>query len=149
MKKFKTTLPEINIKYSSSNTQKANIKCSKDAAGVFREIFDADTLEWRETFMAMFLNQSNNTIGFFKVSHGGKASTIIDSKILFPPALLSGASGIILCHNHPSGDNKPSGCDIKLTKKLIQASKYLDLTILDHIILTKNSYLSMKDECLI
>ena len=83
------------------------------------------------------------------ISSGGISATLIDPKLIFGVASKSCASGIILCHSHPSSNLKPSQADLTLTRRLVEAGKLLDLQILDHIILTKRGYFSFGDEGLI
>jgi DNA repair protein RadC len=87
--------------------------------------------------ICIFLNRQNNTIGWFKVSQGGLSGTVIDIRLILATALNCLASAIILCHNHPSGNLHPSEADISMTKKLQEASKLMDIQVLDHIILTE------------
>ena len=141
-------LPELRIKVErkDGDGQVYQVKSSNDAATFFRTIFNADTMLWTEESAMICLNRANKVIGYFKVSSGGTASTIMDAKVIFTQALQSGAHSIILAHNHPSGNKMPSDDDISLTKKLKKGATYLDLHILDHIILTDNSHTSMADE---
>ncbi len=94
----------------------------------------------------MQLNRANHVIGWFNVSIGGVASTVVDPKVIFSAALKCNASGIILSQNHPSGNLKPSDADLALTKKLKSGGQILEIQILDHIILTSESYFSFADE---
>jgi DNA repair protein RadC len=118
---------------------------SSKAANLFRQFMDPDQLQYREMFYALFLNRNNEIVGLFKVSEGGISSTVVDPKVLLSQALLIGASGIIVCHNHPSGNIQPSQSDFNLTEKLKNAASYLDMSILDHVILTENNYYSFAD----
>ena len=99
-----------------------------------------------EEFNVLFLNQANRVIGFFNVSKGGKASTIVDAKVVFAAALKSNCVSVVLGHNHPSYSLTPSLQDIALTKKLVAGAKLLDLKILDHLIITPVDYYSFADE---
>ncbi|MEZ4936523.1 MAG: JAB domain-containing protein [Crocinitomicaceae bacterium] len=144
--KNKKMMPEMKIRYRTSHVQKLKINDSKSAYSCVKELFDPDTVEYRESFYAVFLNRNNYTIGWSQISVGGLTSTILDGRILFTLALMSGASGIILTHNHPSGNTEPSHTDLKLTSKLVEMSKLLDIVILDHIIITSESYYSFVDE---
>lgn len=99
-----------------------------------------------EEFWVLILNQGNKVIHKSKVSSGGVASTVADSKLIFKPALEKLGSSIILCHNHPSGNLKPSAADIQLTKKNVEAGKLLDIRVLDHVIVANNKYYSFADE---
>jgi DNA repair protein RadC len=94
----------------------------------------------------IILNRANEVIGYSKISSGGTASTVVDAKVIFTKALLSGAHSIILAHNHPSGNLQASEDDIKVTKQLVNAGRVLDIRVLDHLILTDKGYLSMADE---
>lgn len=141
-------LPELRIKVErkDGDGQVYQVKSSNDAASFFRTIFNADTLLWTEESAMICLNRANQVIGYFKVSSGGTASTIMDAKVIFTQALQAGAHSIILAHNHPSGDLRPSEVDIKLTKQLVKGAQLLDMSVLDHIILTESGHTSMADE---
>lgn len=140
-------LPELRIKVErkDGDGQVYQVRTSNDAANFFRTIFNADTMLWTEESAMICLNRANEVIGYFKVSSGGTASTIMDAKVIFTQALQAGAHSIILAHNHPSGDLRPSEIDIKLTKQLVKGAQLLDMRILDHIILTEKSHTSMAD----
>lgn len=140
-------LPELRIKVErkDGDGQVYQVKSSNDAATFFRTIFNQDTILWTEESAMICLNRANEVIGYFKVSSGGTASTIMDAKVIFVQALQAGAHSIILAHNHPSGDLRPSEIDIKLTKQLIKGAQLLDMRVLDHIILTEKSHTSMAD----
>lgn len=99
-----------------------------------------------EQFWVMYLNRSNMIIQTEQISVGGVAGTVVDSKVIFKKALEHLASSIILGHNHPSGNQKPSQQDIQLTKKMKAAGQTLDINVLDHLIFTDNGYFSFADE---
>lgn len=141
-------LPELRIKVErkEGDGQVYQVRSSNDAANYFRTIFNADTILWTEESAMICLNRANEIVGCFKVSSGGTASTIMDAKVIFVQALNACAHSIILAHNHPSGNTKPSDHDIELTKKLVKGADLLDMRLLDHIILTDKSHLSMADE---
>ena len=153
MIQYKSPLPEIEIKYRSGSIKKVKIKTSKDAFDVLLYMYNSDTLEYIESSIAIFLNKANNTIGWFRVSQGGISGTVVDIKVILGTALKSGASGIILSHNHPSGNLQPSAADINLTKKLNEACNLLDIDLLDHIIVAPEEklvkYYSFKDDGII
>lgn len=98
-----------------------------------------------EEFWLLLLNRANRIIGRTMVSQGGTAGTVVDPKMVFRKALDGGASAIILCHNHPSGTLSPSTADIVLTKKLRAAGQVLEITVLDHLIVTGRGYYSFLD----
>jgi DNA repair protein RadC len=102
-----------------------------------------------EEFWILLLNRANQIIRKVNISEGGFSGTVADPKKIFKMALEHGASGIILCHNHPSGNLKPSDADLQLTRKLKEAGMHLDLPILDHLIIGDEKYLSFADEGLL
>lgn len=130
-------------------SERERLTSSKDVANFCRKIFDADSIEWVEEFVLICLNRQNKPITWCKISKGGISGTVADPKVIFPIALLNTASAIIVAHNHPSGSLSPSNPDIELTRKLRDGAKLLDMTLLDHIILTKESYYSFADEGLL
>jgi DNA repair protein RadC len=99
-----------------------------------------------EEFWILILNQSSEVIKAEKISSGGVTGTVADPKIIFKSALEHLGTQIILCHNHPSGNLKPSQADINLTKKLIEAGKILDIFVIDHIIFCNQDFLSFRDD---
>ncbi len=103
----------------------------------------------KEEFWILLLNRANMVIRKIQISSGGVAGTAVDPKLIFKQALDHLASGVIVIHNHPSGNLKPSEADIKLTKKIDQAGKFLDIDILDHLIFIDSGYYSFKDEGLL
>ncbi|KLT71121.1 MULTISPECIES: RadC family protein [unclassified Flavobacterium] len=99
-----------------------------------------------EEFWVLFLNNSNKVIFKSQLSKGGIAGTIVDVRLVFKLALEKGATGLILCHNHPSGALSPSDADKKITKTLKLAGDSLDVKVLDHLIITETKYYSFVDE---
>lgn len=99
-----------------------------------------------EQFWIICLNRANVVIAKHQISDGGVEGTLADSKRIFKLALQELSSGLILCHNHPSGQKKPSQQDIRLTQKLMEAGKVLDIVVLDHLIFTNTGYYSFVDE---
>jgi len=140
---------EIKLSYSRKGNCERSISSSLDAVDVFRAHFDAEEMDYRESFFALYLDQANKVLGIKKISECGISSTLVDVRIILQAALLCNASGIIVSHNHPSGNLKPSGCDIKMTAKIKEAAKILDMSLLDHVILTSDSYFSFADEGII
>ena len=123
--------------------EKKIVRSSKDIFEFFHPIL-ADLPH--EEFWVVFLNQSNKIIDKYRVSQGGIAGTVIDVRLIMKAAIEKLASGIILCHNHPSGNLKPSKSDIDITKKLRDAGEIMEIKVLDHIIVTDESYFSFADE---
>lgn len=147
---MKIFIPEIKIAVSWDkklpNSDLIQIKSSADAANAFRTIFNKDTFHWQEESMILCLNHANKVTGYFKISSGGMTSTIIDVRMVFTVALKALATSIIIAHNHPTGTLKASDADKNITQKLVRGGEVLDIKILDHIILTDESYLSFADE---
>lgn len=104
-----------------------------------------DSIEVVETAVVIGLSRANKVRSVFKVSTGGASGTVIDPKVVFSRLLLDNCAAFILSHNHPSGNHRPSGSDINLTKSFVKAGKVLDLPMLDHIIVTTDSYFSFAD----
>ncbi len=143
-----TKVSEVQLSYKTTvkASERPQINTSEDVYRVLRENWNYEIIEFIEEFKIMLLNRANRVIGIVPISVGGTAGTIADPKVIFVSALKCNAASIILAHNHPSGNLKPSHADIELTKKLKNAGHFLDLTILEHIILTKDGYLSFADE---
>ena len=136
---------EIKVSYTAVG-KKEVITSSYEAFKILSSKYTDDVIEIKEMFSILLLNRSNNVLGFYKVSEGGMSATVVDPKIIFSVALKSLASSIILCHNHPSGALKASQPDIDITKKLTKCGELLDIKILDHIIMTRDSYMSFADD---
>lgn len=119
---------------------------SKDA---FEALFPVFADLNHEEFWILILNQANYIIGKQLISKGGMAGTVADPKVIFKTALEHNATSIILAHNHPSGNLKPSAQDLSITKKMVEAGKMLDLPVLDHLIVTNKLFFSFGDEGLI
>lgn len=123
--------------------EKPQISSSKDAYQVLKlHLADSRT----EEFWALFLNQNNKVIHIAQLTHGGINQSIVDIRILFKTALDYFSTGIIISHNHPSGNLKPSSEDINITKKVKEAGNLMNIQLLDHLIITQSSYLSFADE---
>ena len=140
---------EIKLSYSRKGNCERSISSSRDAVDVFRAHFDEEEMDYRESFFALYMDQANKVLGIKKISECGISSTLVDVRIIMQAALLCNASGIIVAHNHPSGNLKPSGCDIKMTAKIKDAAKILDMSLLDHVILTSDSHFSFADDGII
>ena len=139
-------MPEITLKYKAGNYKKTKISTSLDAFLVLVELYDDDTVDYKEIAYALFLNKANNTIGWMKISEGGTSSTIIDQIIIFATALKCNASGIILSNNHPSGQLRASDEDRKMTERIVSIGFILGIEVLDHVIVCRSGYYSMNDE---
>ena len=146
--KIPMEVAEIQLTYKSKvkAADRPQITCSGDAYWVLESNW-SDQIELLEEFKALFLDRSNRVMALFPVSKGGISGTVVDLKLVFAAALKCKASAIILAHNHPSANIKPSRADIDLTKKFQQAGKVLDISVLDHLILSpEGEYYSFSDE---
>jgi DNA repair protein RadC len=148
MKTYKSNLDKISLVKEKSDYKRVKIGSSRDAAEYCRNFYH-DDLELYESFFLLLLNNSNNTIGYVKISQGGITGTLVDLRIIMKYSIETLSTGVILCHNHPSGTLKPSTADKDLTKKIVKALGLFDVKVLDHIILTKEGYVSFADENLL
>jgi DNA repair protein RadC len=139
-------LAEVRITYTSKvpACDRIKVRCSQDADKALRLIWPS--FEHREYFYIMLLNRSNQILGFSQISMGGISGTVTDIRIIFQTAIKANCRGIILAHNHPSGNLSASEADITITRKIKEAGKLLDITLLDHMIMTESAYLSMADD---
>lgn len=138
---------EIKVVYSSDKTD-VKITQSSDAYYYLKQFY-SECMEHREQAVMLLLNRANKVIGHYLLGVGGVAGCVVDRQIAFQVALKCNASGIILSHNHPSGNLKPSKSDEKLTATFAEAGKIIGIGVLDHLILTKESYYSFADEGMI
>ncbi|QGY43863.1 DNA repair protein RadC [Maribellus comscasis] len=122
---------------------KNKITGSKDAAEYFQPLLGSLN---HEEFWILLLDRGNKIIDSFMVSQGGISGTVIDVRLILKSAIEKLASAIILCHNHPSGTMQASEADLKITQKIKDAAKLMDILVLDHLIIGQNSYLSLADE---
>jgi DNA repair protein RadC len=122
------------------------IKSSKDVADIFQPLL-ADLQH--EEFWILFLNRSNRVINRMKLSQGGISGTVTDVRMIMKKAIESLASGIIVCHNHPSGNLNPSESDTKITQKVKDAGNLMDIQLLDHLIISEKDYYSFADNGLL
>lgn len=137
---------EIFYKRKLSYDEMPKVSTSKDASDYLRRYWGRRSMDHVEQFMTLYMNRANKIMGWTRISLGGTSGTVVDPKVIFQVALKANANSLILAHNHPSGNVKPSDADIRLTKKLKDAGVFLDLPVLDHIILTSEKYYSFADE---
>ena len=140
---------ELTYKTKVKPSTRPAIRSSGDSYNLLKKYWDPGKIEFTEQFKALLLNRTNRALGLVNISTGGVSGTVADPKIIFIAALKANASGIILAHNHPSGNINPSQADIALTKKLKQGGQLLDMPVLDHIIVTVDGYYSFADEGLL
>lgn len=127
----------------TEKVKREKITASKDAFDIMKPLMiDLP----HEEFWLLMLNRANLVIKKELISRGGVAGTVVDTKIIFKAAIENYASSIIICHNHPSGNLKPSEADIKITKNIKEAGKIMEIPLLDHLIVTENGFYSFADE---
>jgi DNA repair protein RadC len=143
---FKVNVVSLTYKLKYNTTDYPIIKSSKDAADIFYESWDKDTIGLEEQFKVLYLNQRNQVLGLYTVSVGGVTGTVVCNKKILACGLKIVASGMIIAHNHPSGNKKLSEQDRKITKSLQEAGKIMNINVLDHIIVLPNGdYTSFAD----
>lgn len=143
-----TIVSEIELHYKSKvkTSERPLINSSKSAYQIALEIWNLNTIEFFEEFKILLLNNSNKVLGSYAISSGGITGTVVDIRLIFAATLKANATAIILIHNHPSGKLIASEADKAVTAKIKSASKILDIQLLDHLIITSESYYSFADE---
>jgi DNA repair protein RadC len=142
-------LQEIMISYKpAEGMDNVNVvNTSLDAYKSIINFYDKDTITCQEQILVLYLNRANKPIGVIPLFRGGLTGTVVDIKLIISIALKSLTSSIVVSHNHPSGNRQPSREDTLITTRLKDACKLLDLTLLDHLIVTPDgNYLSFADE---
>ncbi len=138
---------EINISYKPCNAHKPLVKSSLEAYSHLQQFFPENTIALYETFVVAYFNTANRLIGVYELSKGGLTGTVADPRLVLSVALKCAATGLILAHNHPSGNLQASTADEEITRKIKNACEYLDIKLLDHLILVpEGKYLSLADE---
>lgn len=142
-------IAEIEVSYSSGKKGEETVSNSRDAYQILLDHWNSKTIELQEEFKVLLLNNANVALGIFNMSKGGGRGTIVDIRLMLGVVLKSNSTNIIVAHNHPSGNLNPSQLDKTLTKKLKKACDFVDIKLLDHIIVTRNGYFSFNDESLL
>jgi len=147
---FNSVVAEVQLSYVNPVpvSERKIVAKSHVANDLFRLVW-SNTLDHSESFYVLLLNRNNQALGCKLISTGGLSGTVVDPKIIFQSALLANATGLILAHNHPSGNTKPSESDIRITDKVIQAGKILEISVLDHLIITSEEFFSFADNGMI
>ncbi len=146
---YKVAEVELIYKSKVKASERPQITTAEDAYKVLLEIWDDNKIDLVEQFKVLFLNRANKVLGAYEVSSGGITGTIADPRIIFAAALKANCCSIIISHNHPSGNLKPSRQDEELTQKIKQAGQLLDIKLLDHLIITNEAYFSFANEGLL
>ena len=148
--KNKWFLGEVSVGYKRTDLDdtlvKTQIRNSNSAANFFRGIFPEEVMEHHEEMWVGYLNNANRPIGFMQLSKGNTNSTVVGIKELVQGAVMCNASAVVMMHNHPSGNKTPSDADISLTNRVMKGLELFDIKLVDHIILTLDSYTSMAEE---
>lgn len=141
---FKDFVGELKVNYRRTTKPTIQIVSSQSGADFMREYFD-EIMDNHEEVKVLHLNRNNEVVNVDKLTSGSDTASIVPIKDIIRNALLIKVHGIILFHNHPSGNLKPSKADISITKKLRDAGAFFDIKLLDSIILTRESYYSLAD----
>lgn len=149
MQALTDNVAEIQLSYRPTCRLGSIIKTSKDAYEELRLWFPKETISLQERFVALYLNRANRVLGAYHASSGGITGTVADPRLILTVALKTAAVGIILSHNHPSGNLKPSRADELLTDRIKNVAQLIDVQLLDHIIISEASYYSFADSGLI
>lgn len=145
---MRNSVPEVRLVYRTPRSKASDrppVSTSGSAYVCFRPYFE-ECMETFETFMILLLDRGNRCKGIAKISEGGLHGTVVDPKLVFGFATRTLSCGIILAHNHPSGQLRPSQQDLDLTQRLKSGGQLLDIEVLDHLIITRSGYLSWSDE---
>jgi DNA repair protein RadC len=146
-----TRVAEVELVYKTKvkASERPKISSVKDCYHLLKELWNENTIEMQEEFKVMLLNRGNRVIGIYEASAGGITGTVADPRLILAAAIKSLAVSIILSHNHPSGNLKPSRSDEELTQKIKVAAAYHDIKVIDHIIITSEGYYSFTNEGLL
>lgn len=140
------TVGEVKISYKTTGIPYAQVYSSISAYEFLKKIWDHDTIEYHESCCILGLNSKNMICSYKFISHGGISGTVVDPKMIFQFAILTNSTCLILAHNHPSGNLRPSENDRTVTEKIKTAGKFMDLPLLDHLIVTVSGFYSFADE---
>lgn len=142
---------EIQLSYRTNvkPSLRPKINSSVDTHNILLKSWDYSKIEFVEQFKVLLLNRANKVLGILDVSTGGVTGTVADPKVIFVAAIKTNACAIIMAHNHPSGNLRPSQADIDLTRRMKEGGKLLEIQLLDHVIVTTEGYYSFADEGLV
>ena len=140
------TVGEVELIYKSTSKARSKIYSSEDAYKVLLPTYKEGTICYKEYFKVLFVNQANQVLGYTLISEGGITETSVDVRIILQAALLTNSVALVLAHNHPSGNMKPSRQDMDITKQVKEAARLMRITVIDHLILTDVGYYSFADE---
>lgn len=137
---------EIKVSYSTNKTDKIKLSSCVDTYQFILSQWNHEIIEFQEESKIILVNRANFVLGIYELSKGGISGTIVDIRIILSVALKCNASGIILVHNHPSGNTNPSEADRKITRRLKEACYLLEISLLDHLIICKTDFFSFAQD---
>ena len=140
------TVGEVELSYKPKFKSLHQVTCSEDAYKYLLPTYKEGTICYKEYFKVLFLNQAKQVLGYTLISEGGITETCADVRVILQAALLTNSVAIILAHNHPSGNLKPSRQDMEITKQVKNTAQLMRIKVLDHRILTDTGYYSFADE---
>lgn len=150
LESLKSLVPEVKLRITrGKRTLTDQIRSSEDSANIFKKFINKNRVETQEFFAVAYLNTALKVLGVYVASMGTLTSTTVDVRLIMAAAVQMGATNMILCHNHPSGNTQQSQADEQVTKSVEKAAKLLDIRLLDHVIITKNGHFSFADNGLI
>jgi len=143
---FDQQIAEIKISYSHKvkPSNQTKVTCSRDAYNYVASMWP--DIDYKERFAMLLLSRSNKVLGLSWISQGGISGTVVDVRLIFQAALKANASSMILLHNHPSGQLEASDADLRITRKIKSGGDVLDISVLDHLIITSEKFVSLADE---
>lgn len=143
---YKVAEVELSYKNRVPYKERKKVLTSLDAYKLLINNHNDDTIDYKETFKVLYLNQASQVVGCFTLSQGGITSTCVDVRNIMQGALLTNAVAMVLAHNHPSGNTRPSREDDRITNQVSKAGELLNIKVLDHIIFTREDFYSYGDE---
>ena len=145
------TVTEVELVYRNKvkPAERRKITSAENAYDIFLMAWDMNKIELVEQFMILLLDRNNTCLGISNISTGGISACLVDPKIIFATALKAKASALILAHNHPSGSLNASAADISFTEKMKLGAQLLDMSVLDHLIVTPQSFYSFANNGLV
>ncbi|HXB42741.1 MAG TPA: JAB domain-containing protein [Puia sp.] len=146
---YKIAEVEVSYRTKVKASDRPKVIRAEDAYKIFLQKWDRNKIELLEEFKVMYLNRASHVMFIYDLSSGGLTGTIADPRLIFVIALQTAACNILLAHNHPSGNLKPSSADEEITIKIKEAGKLLDIKLLDHLIVSEEGFYSFADEGLI
>ena len=139
-------LAEISVSYSTKKNNKIKVINCRDTFELILSNWNLEIIEFQEECKIILINRANLVLGIYELSKGGISGTVVDIRIILSVALKCNASGIILVHNHPSGNLQPSESDRKITRKLKDACNLFEISLIDHFIISRTNFFSFTQD---